>query len=297
VQSEQVSLDQLVWPLTLAGTTLTDVLADRPATFSWQELVQGRPASNAQLRHFIEIQPVLDFSALEPGRKSTNAIRSAAIDLSLGERSERASISPDGCRWMTISSRSSAKARYANLDRGWRRADPVVAGTSFVGVSLQRWSSALMVGLAATAALGLAMVGSVNLICRLLHVVRRARRRFRNPVSVATGPSATTIPTCTRRFEVAPARRAFRSGWLRPPPRRRSFRSCRPATRPVGARADRRLRHADRFFLQHHAGPAMLTILSRRANRALSGSPNWRRSMIFCSGSDRDRRRNLHCGS
>jgi hypothetical protein len=64
VQSEQVGLDQLVWPLTLAGNTLADVLSDRPGTFSWQELVDGHPVSNAQLRHFLEIQPVVDFSAL-----------------------------------------------------------------------------------------------------------------------------------------------------------------------------------------------------------------------------------------
>jgi len=57
---------------------------------------------------------------------------------------------------MTISSRSSAKARYRYLDRGWRRADPVwLALHSWRLVAAVVFS--LMVGLAATAALGLAM--------------------------------------------------------------------------------------------------------------------------------------------
>ena len=83
---EQISLDQLAWPLTLAGNTLTDVLSDRPARFSWQELLQGRAPDTAQLRHFIEIEPVLDFAALEPGRKASDAIRRAAADLKLDEK-------------------------------------------------------------------------------------------------------------------------------------------------------------------------------------------------------------------
>ncbi|MEN3385068.1 MAG: uncharacterized protein V7608_5112 [Hyphomicrobiales bacterium] len=164
VQSEQVGPDQLVWPLTLAGTTLTDVLADRPATFSWQELVQGRPASNEQLRHFIEIQPVLDFSALEPGRKSTNAIRGAAIDLSLGERFN-ARVDITGRVPMDDD-------QFAVIRKSALRDTLIAVGGVLIllWLALHSWRLvaavffSLMVGLAATAALGLAMVGAFNLI-------------------------------------------------------------------------------------------------------------------------------------
>src|SRR5260370_8806425 len=82
----EIKLDQLVWPLSLADKTLSDVLAGKPATFSWQELVQGSQPRKMQLRHFIEVQPILDFAALQPGRKATDGIQRSAADLKLGER-------------------------------------------------------------------------------------------------------------------------------------------------------------------------------------------------------------------
>jgi len=86
VQSEQIGIDQLQWPLTLAARTLSDVVAGKPATFSWQELVQGKRPGPEQLRHFIELEPVLDFASLEPGRRSTDYVRRAAADLELDKR-------------------------------------------------------------------------------------------------------------------------------------------------------------------------------------------------------------------
>src|SRR5258708_37982410 len=39
-----------------------------------------------QLRHFIEVQPILDFAAMQPGRKATDGIQRSAADLKLGEK-------------------------------------------------------------------------------------------------------------------------------------------------------------------------------------------------------------------
>src|SRR5580693_4709793 len=86
VQGGDVKLDQLVWPLSMADRTLSDVLAGKPATFSWQELIQGSPSPASRLHHFIEVEPVLDFEALQPGGKATDAIRRSAADLKLGEK-------------------------------------------------------------------------------------------------------------------------------------------------------------------------------------------------------------------
>ena len=55
VQAGQIKLEQLAWPLSLADRTLGDVLSGRPATFSWQELLQGHPLPAKQLRHFIGV--------------------------------------------------------------------------------------------------------------------------------------------------------------------------------------------------------------------------------------------------
>src|SRR5260370_9897603 len=56
VEAGRIKLEQLASPLSLAGRTLSDVLSGKPATFSWQELLQGQPPPAKQLRHFIGIR-------------------------------------------------------------------------------------------------------------------------------------------------------------------------------------------------------------------------------------------------
>jgi len=83
IRRGRIKLDQLRWPLSLADQTLNDVLAGKPATFSWEELLQGHKLRPDELRHFIEVQPALDFSQLQPGHKASEGIRQAAADLDL----------------------------------------------------------------------------------------------------------------------------------------------------------------------------------------------------------------------
>src|SRR5882762_9638246 len=51
--------------------------------FSWRTLITGRAAEPSELRHFVNIQPVLDFGDLQPGSKATAVIREAASRLGL----------------------------------------------------------------------------------------------------------------------------------------------------------------------------------------------------------------------
>ena len=83
VQANRLTLDDMTRPLSLTAAALEDVLADRPASFSWQGLMRGQDPEPGDLRRFIEIRPVLDYGALEPGRRATEAIRQAAVDLKL----------------------------------------------------------------------------------------------------------------------------------------------------------------------------------------------------------------------
>src|SRR4029077_20376702 len=83
IQNNQVELNDLAPPLNLGADTLSRGLAGQPAGFSWRVLVQGRPARTEELRRFITVDPKLDFSALEPGRAATDAIRQTAADLKL----------------------------------------------------------------------------------------------------------------------------------------------------------------------------------------------------------------------
>jgi hypothetical protein len=84
VEVERLALDDMTRPLTMAADALEDTLAGRPASFSWQGLMRGEAPQPGDLRRFIQIRPILDFGALEPGRRATDAIRKSAADLQLG---------------------------------------------------------------------------------------------------------------------------------------------------------------------------------------------------------------------
>jgi uncharacterized protein len=98
VPTGRIKLQQLAWPLSLAKQTLGDVLSGKPASFSWQELLQGHAPPVSQLRHFIEVAPKLDFTALQPGRAAEQGIHKAAADLNLKTRFGATWASPARCR-------------------------------------------------------------------------------------------------------------------------------------------------------------------------------------------------------
>ena len=62
-----MKLDDFARPLNLVADTLENVLAGKPASFSWRVLTEGKPASPSERRGFIEVRPVLDFNSLQPG--------------------------------------------------------------------------------------------------------------------------------------------------------------------------------------------------------------------------------------
>lgn len=164
VQARRIKLDQLAWPLSRADQTLNDVFSGKPATFSWEELLQGQPLPPNRLRHFIEVQPVLDFKALQPGLKAEQAIRRAAADLDL-QNKFGATIGLTGPVPMNDDQFSVIRSSALR--------DTLTAAFGVLIVlwlALRSWKTissvflSLMVGLAATAAIGLAIVSSFNLI-------------------------------------------------------------------------------------------------------------------------------------
>jgi hypothetical protein len=78
----ELNLDDMTRPMTMAADTAENVLAGRPASFSWRALAGG-PAEPTDLRRFIEVEPVLDFMVLEPGRAAMMRSR-RPLDLKLG---------------------------------------------------------------------------------------------------------------------------------------------------------------------------------------------------------------------
>ena len=84
VASKQASFDQFKTPIESMNGALENVLADKPAFFSWQNLLSnGEAPSGRQLRKFIEIAPVLDYADIQPGAKASDFIRQQAKDLHL----------------------------------------------------------------------------------------------------------------------------------------------------------------------------------------------------------------------
>ena len=164
VQNRMVTLDGLARPLSMASTTLEDVLAARPASFSWEAMVNGQDPKPADLRRLIEVRPVLDFSALQPGAASSNAIRQAASDLQLKEKYQ-ARVRLTGS--VPIADEEFATVREGALENAIGTI-LVVLTILWLALKSGRLIAAvfvtLFVGLAVTAALGLMMVGALNMI-------------------------------------------------------------------------------------------------------------------------------------
>jgi hopanoid biosynthesis associated RND transporter like protein HpnN len=164
IQRGQLTLDDMQRPLSMAATTVEQGLAGKPALFSWQELLTGQKPDPSQLRRFVEVDPVLDFSDLEPGRASSGAIRKAAADLNLAQRF--------GAHVRLTGTVPMGDEEFSSLQQGaWTN----IMGTVII-VLMILWLALkskriilavflnLFAGLAITAALGLLMVGALNMI-------------------------------------------------------------------------------------------------------------------------------------
>ena len=164
VQNRMVTLDALARPLSMASTTVEDALAGRPASFSWQALLSGQQPAPDDQRRLIEVHPVLDFSALQPGETSSKIIRQTASDLQLAQKYQ-AHVRLTGSIPM-------ADEEFATVQDGALinaiGTIAIVLTILWLALKSARIIVAvfinLFVGLAFTAALGLMMVGALNMI-------------------------------------------------------------------------------------------------------------------------------------
>jgi hopanoid biosynthesis associated RND transporter like protein HpnN len=164
IKRGEFKLDATERPFSLIAQTVENVLNTGSGTFSWRELVSDKPLTDADRRGFIEFRPILDFNALEPGEDATDAIRQAAKDLNLAGEF--------GARVRLTGPVPIANEEFATVADG-----AVVNGIGTVLVVLViLWMALhsskiifavfanLFIGLSITTALGLAMVGSFNLL-------------------------------------------------------------------------------------------------------------------------------------
>ena len=164
VKRGQVKLDNAERPFNQISQTVEDILNKGTATFSWRELVSDKPLTDADRRAFIEFKPKLDYNSLEPGKDATDAIRQAATDLNFaGQYSARV--------------RLTGPVPIANEEYSTVQDGAIVNGVATVLIVLViLWMALhsakiifavfvnLFIGLSLTTAVGLMMVGSLNLL-------------------------------------------------------------------------------------------------------------------------------------
>jgi uncharacterized protein len=164
VKRGEVKLDGTARPFNLIAQTVEDVLNKGTANFSWRELTSDKPLSDSEKRAFIEFKPVIDYSALEPGKDATDAIRKAAAELDFPGKYQ--------ARVRLTGPIPIANEEYSTVQEG-----AIVNGIGTVVVVLIiLWLALhsgkiifavflnLFVGLSITTAVGLLMVGSLNLL-------------------------------------------------------------------------------------------------------------------------------------
>jgi hopanoid biosynthesis associated RND transporter like protein HpnN len=164
VRHEKTTLEDLKPALGAIADALERVEQGQHPVFSWRRLLSGKEPEASDLRRFVNIQPVLDYGALEPGGQATKAIRATIAKLGL---------TPD--RGVTVRLTGSvplSDEEFATIADG-AALNGVV---TILVVLLILWLALkharimlavlvnLAVGLSFTAAIGLWMVGALNLI-------------------------------------------------------------------------------------------------------------------------------------
>jgi hypothetical protein len=164
VRLKKTTLEDLREAFTAIGDALDLVAEGKHPAFSWRRLITGHAPEPSELRRFVNIQPVLDYHDLEPGGRATKAIRATIAKLGL---------TPDkGVRVRLTGSVALSDEEFATVADG-----AALNGVATILIVLLILRLALKqariilavlinlaVGLTFTAAIGLWMVGALNLI-------------------------------------------------------------------------------------------------------------------------------------
>ena len=164
VRLKKTTLEDMRPAMTAISDALDLVAEGKHPEFSWRRLITGRAPEPSDLRRFVNIQPILDYGDLEPGGKATKVIRATIAELGL---------TPDrGVTVRLTGSVALSDEEFATVADG-AALNGVV---TILVVLLILWLALkqariilavlvnLAVGLTFTAAIGLRMVGALNLI-------------------------------------------------------------------------------------------------------------------------------------
>ncbi|QGZ63844.1 hopanoid transporter HpnN [Paraburkholderia acidisoli] len=159
----QVKLPQMAHLLGSAADVVDQVLAGKPAAFSWRALVDKDAAAKPAFS-FVTVQPVLNFAALKAGANAAEAIRASAAALHLDTEY--------GAHIRLTGEQPLADDEFASVQEGAALNGIITAIVVLVILWLALRSGrligavlvTLVVGLVVTAALGLMMIGSLNML-------------------------------------------------------------------------------------------------------------------------------------
>jgi len=157
-QNGEAGLAPLAVMLNQAAATLDALLVGKPGYFSWRELVSGKAPEEGELRRFVEIHPVLDYGALEPGRRakfenaawcraSHSRVRSSCRVVARGSELHSgcsSSARPTFWRWRVATARSRSSWRRtarccgtSSTSRRWARCWPASGRARFASRHLR----------------------------------------------------------------------------------------------------------------------------------------------------------------
>ncbi len=160
-QADYVTLDQ---PITKVADTIFSALAGKDKPLGWQSMMAGQTAPQGDLRKFIITQPVLNYTALEPGEDASKIIRDEAKNLNL---------TPEhGIRIRLTGSVALNDEEFGSVAQGTSQATILSIILVFVILFMALRSFRIIIpilltlgaGLTITTAFALVTVGSLNLI-------------------------------------------------------------------------------------------------------------------------------------
>ncbi len=146
-----VGIDKLAPTLGKIADIVDAVASGKPANLSWGEVLTGKPPDKRDLRKFVLAQPVLDYSALEPGRKATDEIRRLTAELGLAQT---------GVRVRITGPIALNDDQFAALREGALRSALLSVGSVLVILLIGLRSPRLVIAILATVIAGLVLTGA-----------------------------------------------------------------------------------------------------------------------------------------
>ncbi len=165
VERGDAKLEQIDRPITALANVLDDRAAHHPAFFSWQQLLgSGMGPLAPPKRRLVLATPVLDYDSLMPGAPATDAVRASVKTLALDPQ--------HGVNVRITGSSPLSDEEFASLaDHAWLVGGVMIfAMLLTLRLAIRSWRivtailATTVAGLIITTAIGLAVVGQLNLI-------------------------------------------------------------------------------------------------------------------------------------